>query len=269
MISQSEISQIAFKQRKPDKVIEKDYVITWLLLGLADSRLSKLLAFKGGTALKKIYFPDYRYSEDLDFTLLENADEDALIDDFRALLRKLAKSQAFQFDLKAEKIERRSDTLTYYIDYTGPLQVRLGSRDIKVDITLTERLMFPIEEKVIISPYTDSKELRKKIKVYSLEEVLTEKLCALISRTEPRDLYDLYYLFELGNPDCQAVAEAFPIKAQSKHIDRRKLQRVLQERQSTIARLWENRLAHQVDELPHLEAVIRKTNRYFRQYGMA
>ena len=142
MISQREISQIAFKQRKLDKVIEKDYVITWLLLELANSSLKKSLAFKGGTALKKIYFPNYRYSEDLDFTRFEGVADNALVDGFRVLLNKLAKSQAFQLDLKAEKIERRSDTLTFYVDYTGPLQAQLGSRDIKVDITLGEQLLF-------------------------------------------------------------------------------------------------------------------------------
>ena len=188
MISQREISQIAFKQHKLDKVIEKDYVIAWLLLGLANSTLKESLAFKGGTALKKVYFPDYRYSEDLDFTLLENTDELVLLDGVRTLLADLAKSQAFQFDLKENKIERRPDTLTFYVDYVGPLQAQLGSRDIKVDITLDEQLIFPLEEKVIISPYSDSEELKRKLKVYSLEEVLTEKLCALIGRTEPRDL---------------------------------------------------------------------------------
>ena len=268
MISQRELSQIAFNQRKLDKVIEKDYVITWLLLGLANSTLKELLAFKGGTALKKIYFPDYRYSEDLDFTLLGNTDELVLLDGVRMLLTDLAKAQAFQFDLKEEKIERRSDTLTFYVDYMGPLQAQLGSRDIKVDITLDEQLIFPLEERLVVSPYSDSEGLNRKLKVYSLEEVLTEKLCALIGRTEPRDLYDLHYLFDFGHLDYRAVADAFPIKAQSKDVDKRKLKQVLQERQPTIAKLWENRLAHQVDDLPHLEAVIRKTNRYFRQYGM-
>jgi hypothetical protein len=43
MISQREISQIAFREHKLDKVIEKDYVINWLLLGLASSNLKKFL----------------------------------------------------------------------------------------------------------------------------------------------------------------------------------------------------------------------------------
>jgi predicted nucleotidyltransferase component of viral defense system len=268
MIPQSEISRTAARQHKMDKVIEKDYVITWVILGLAESKLKKVLAFKGGTALKKIYFPYYRYSEDLDFTLLEQVGEDVLLDGFRTILDDISKSQGFQFTLNDEKIERRTDTLTFYIDYVGPLQARLGIRDIKVDITLSEQLEFPLKEKPVLSPYSDSKGLRRKLNVYTLEEVLTEKLCALIGRTEPRDLFDTLYLFDLGSFDYQAVAMAFPEKAKSKKVDPKRLSKILASKKSTIERLWENRLAHQVDELPDLEGVIRKTNRFFRQYKL-
>ena len=54
MISQREISKIAFRQHKLDKIIEKDYVISWILLGLAGSRLKKSFAFKGGTAQRPL-----------------------------------------------------------------------------------------------------------------------------------------------------------------------------------------------------------------------
>ena len=54
----------------PIKTLEKDYILSWVLIGIAKSKLYNVLSFKGGTALKKFYFPDYRFSEDLDFTLL-------------------------------------------------------------------------------------------------------------------------------------------------------------------------------------------------------
>lgn len=50
MIPQAEISKLAFHEGMSDKVIEKDYVITWILLALADSSLKEFLAFKGGTS---------------------------------------------------------------------------------------------------------------------------------------------------------------------------------------------------------------------------
>lgn len=268
MITQREVSQIAFHQNKSDRIIEKDYVITWILLGVSDSELKESLVFKGGTALRKVYFPDYRYSEDLDFTLLKELDQETLIDDFRAVLKGLEKSQAFTFGVMEEKIERRTDSLTVYVDFVGPLQARLGSRDIKVDFTLVEKLFYPVEEKVVKAPYSDCKDLSKRLKTYSLEEVLAEKLCALISRTEPRDLYNVHRLLELGGLDYQSIADGFTVKAESKRIDSRRLSKILREKEATIARLWEIRLAHQVDELPHLETLIRKTNKYLRQYGI-
>jgi predicted nucleotidyltransferase component of viral defense system len=54
-----------------EDVLERDYCLAWFLNALAESDLRPVFAFKGGTALKRCYFPDYRFSEDLDFTLRE------------------------------------------------------------------------------------------------------------------------------------------------------------------------------------------------------
>ena len=76
MIPQRNISLLSNRlareggRRFREDVLERDYCLAWLLAGLAESDLSALLAFKGGTALKRCYFGDYRFSEDLDFTLL-------------------------------------------------------------------------------------------------------------------------------------------------------------------------------------------------------
>lgn len=53
----------------PWEVLERDYLLSWLLAGIGQvSSLRETLVFKGGTALKKCYFGDYRFSEDLDFS---------------------------------------------------------------------------------------------------------------------------------------------------------------------------------------------------------
>ena len=57
-------------RRIPVSVLERDNCFACFLAGLAESDLQQSLAFKGGTALKRCYFGDYRFSEDLDFTLL-------------------------------------------------------------------------------------------------------------------------------------------------------------------------------------------------------
>ena len=266
MIPQAEISKLAYREGMSDKVIEKDYVITWILLALADSSLKDFLVFKGGTALKKIYFSDYRYSEDLDFTLRKEIANDDLIAQLNEALEALAKEQGFQFDVPAEKIEERTDSLTVYIDFVGPLQARLGSRSIKVDFTLSEKLIFPIEAKAIHSPYSDA--VQKSFATYSLEEILVEKLCAIIGRTEPRDIYDVNYLFGVGDIDFHIVPDAFREKAEFKGIEPGRLKESLNGKKDKYERMWKTRLEHQIKELPHMAEVLRELNRSLRKYDL-
>ncbi|HSW92978.1 MAG TPA: nucleotidyl transferase AbiEii/AbiGii toxin family protein [Gammaproteobacteria bacterium] len=79
MIPQSQISKLSnrlFKEqggrRIPENILERDYCIAWFLVGLSRSPLRNKLVFKGGTALRRCHFPEYRFSEDLDFTLLQS-----------------------------------------------------------------------------------------------------------------------------------------------------------------------------------------------------
>ncbi len=52
-------------------IVEKDYVLGWLLAGISNHKeLASNWVFKGGTCLKKCFFETYRFSEDLDFTVL-------------------------------------------------------------------------------------------------------------------------------------------------------------------------------------------------------
>lgn len=264
MITQRAISQMAFRLKMNDKVVEKDYVITWLLLALADSELKDIIVFKGGTALKKTYFPNYRYSEDLDFTVVKETSPETLIDYLQKTIDKLAKDQAFQFAIPPERIEQRNGSVTAYVQYVGPLQAQLGSRDIKVDFTLSEKLIFPIKTLAVHSGYGDV--IDRKIAVYSLEEILTEKLCAIIGRTEPRDIFDANYLFALKEIDFYRIADAFKEKAEFKGIDPTRLIDALERKKPTLSRMWETRLRHQIKDLPHLDEVLRELNRSLRNH---
>src|ERR1700747_3263345 len=74
MIAKQDILERAMEwQLRPD-VVEKDYVLGWVLAAIAQHpETSEHWVFKGGTCLKKCYFETYRFSEDLDFTLLPEA----------------------------------------------------------------------------------------------------------------------------------------------------------------------------------------------------
>jgi predicted nucleotidyltransferase component of viral defense system len=74
MITKQEILQIATDTNLSAQVIEKDYVLGWILAGInRQDTLGQSWVFKGGTCLKKCYFETYRFSEDLDFTLKNEA----------------------------------------------------------------------------------------------------------------------------------------------------------------------------------------------------
>ena len=74
MISQNEIKEKAREYGVPVSTIERDYAQNWLLKSLS----SLPLVLKGGTGIRKVYIGDYRFSDDLDFTLLEDIERDEL-----------------------------------------------------------------------------------------------------------------------------------------------------------------------------------------------
>ena len=89
MIDQRELEQLRSEWSLESSVIEKDYVLGWLLAGIAQHEaLSRTWIFKGGTCLRKCYYETYRFSEDLDFTVTRGGPEDptALIQIFNSIV---------------------------------------------------------------------------------------------------------------------------------------------------------------------------------------
>jgi len=199
MISSAEVARLSHRLGVGDRVIEKDYVLSWLLIAIAESNLRDDLAFKGGTALKRAYYPDYRFSEDLDFTLCADRSHDDLVSAFGALFPWLGQWVNLTLTLRSAE-QSVFESTTLLINYVGPLRARLGSRHLKVDITRGELLLYPLSQRLLQAPYSDYP-TDVRLPTYTLEEILTEKLCALMGRTEPRDLYDVYWLFEWGGVD--------------------------------------------------------------------
>ncbi len=267
MIPPGEIARLAHRLGLGDKTIEKDYVLTWALLAIANSPLRDRLAFKGGTAIKKIYEPDYRFSEDLDFTLLDDISNEDLIVEIEALFPWLRRE--VNITLAVRRVEtHQTGNPTLYLNYVGPLRGDLSRRFFKADFTRDELLLFPPVEAPLQVPYTDCRGRAETLHVYSPEEILAEKLCALLGRTEPRDLYDVHYMFTHRLADAEAVSYRLGEKMAYKELDPAALADVLTRKQDTFRRLWEPRLRGQMPDLPHLDTVIRETNRWLRQSGL-
>jgi hypothetical protein len=267
MIPPGEIARLAHRLGLSDKTIEQDYVLTWILLAIAHSPLRDRLAFKGGTALKKIYEPDYRYSEDLDFTLLDDTPNEDLIAAVEALFPWLRREVNIVLGLRRTEVHETGNP-AMYLNYVGPLRGDLGSRFLKADFTRGELLLFPLVEAPLRSLYSDCRGRGEALCVYSPEEILTEKLCALLGRTEPRDLFDIHYMLTHRLADDGAVWSRLPEKMAHKGLDPAALGDVLARKQATFGRLWQPRLRGQARDLPHLDAVIRETERWLRQSGL-
>jgi len=266
MIRTAEVSKMAHQLGLGDKTIEKDYVLTWILNAISASPLNEILVFKGGTALKKIYIPDYRFSEDLDFTLLApqytNSELLAMIESLFPWL-----AQNVNLNLAVKNVEKhKTGNLTIYIYFSGPLQAQLTNRSLKIDISRDEVLVFPINNKPILSPYSDCLGSKSVLKVYALEEILAEKLRSLLSRSEPRDLFDIHYLLTNRMVDIEQMVFSIESKFDAKGLTLSDLRTVLTRKRAVFKRYWQKRLTGQMPEIPELRKVIREMNRFLAKY---
>jgi uncharacterized protein len=87
VLSLTELKRTALKAGVPQGTIEKDYVLSVVLREIAESELSKSLVFKGGTAIKKVYFTEARFSEDLDFTVLPGFTRQTVMRELKGALK--------------------------------------------------------------------------------------------------------------------------------------------------------------------------------------
>ena len=188
MITLSELKKLAVKEGVPQAVIEKDIALSVTLATLSGSKLVEHVVFKGGTAIRKAYFKEARFSEDLDFTAVGIEQAECL-----RLLRKTLEGLA-EAGITFEKVEAEKTTagLKALIKYSGPLAY---AQRIRFDFDFRENLAEKPARRKLLDPYGlgDAELL-----ILSLEEIFAEKLHALGSRSTPRDLYDAWFLFGKG-----------------------------------------------------------------------
>ena len=266
MIEQKEINKIATQNRVGDRQIEKDYVLSWLLFAISKNEiLYNALVFKGGTVLKKAYFEDYRFSEDLDFTLIdETVSSEQIMQEFDNLFDFIKEESNINMQIDQKKWTiHESRSLQFYIDYVASLQGSMGSRDLKIDITRGEVLETKVETKMIFRTYSDLEE-EFQLQCYSLAEVLIEKMTALMGRTEPRDLYDFWYLTEVEKFDIFDYLLEFQNKAQHKKQDPKKFTEKVLNKEMAFKRDWDKKLTSQIHDLPKYEEVFRELKRHLK-----
>ncbi|NEW79877.1 MAG: nucleotidyl transferase AbiEii/AbiGii toxin family protein [Gelidibacter sp.] len=265
MIKPGEIQKKANQIGVRDQQIEKDYILSWILKGISQHKqLSKIIIFKGGTVLKKIYFADYRFSEDLDFTLLDNNTSNEQIFEWFKETFEYVKEEA---NLTLEIIddnEHEDGGINFYISYVGPLGGFGNNKKVKVDISRSEKLEFEPVVKSAIIEYSDEEEYN--LLCYPLEELLVEKLRCVMQRMQPRDYYDIWYLLEIHNMDVDFYEAEFRAKCESKELNPNDFHKKLGQKLLQYKARWQNSMSDQIKDLPDFEQVERGVNRKIKNW---
>jgi predicted nucleotidyltransferase component of viral defense system len=252
-----------------EDVLERDYCLAWFLNALSGSDLRPVLAFKGGTALKRCYFSDYRFSEDLDFTLREPLAFEEIRARLEPLYAFVYENSGITFEFDREDRQTHINSYTFYLRYIGPLP---AGNDVKVDITINERLTFPLRARPILRGYGEFTDLPEDrlIDVYSLEEIAAEKTVALAdpARNEPRDLYDLWYLTSNEGVPIEELIPAIRQKLEFRGRPCQGLQAAIARKEARLEALWDRKLAYQMASLPPFEQAFRALRRTLRQANL-
>ncbi len=157
MITRADVVERVSEWQLTEEVIEKDYVLGWLLWGVgADPELSQRWIFKGGTCLKKCYIETYRFSEDLDFTVLPNGPyrPEQIAAMLQRTLARVHDASGIDFTVQALGLRLRPDGLSTEggVYYIGPRRTRQAAR-VKLDISANETVIRPPVLRDIHHPY--------------------------------------------------------------------------------------------------------------------
>jgi uncharacterized protein len=173
------------------------------------------------------------------------------------------------FALDRQDRQQHVNSYTFYLKYVSPLP---AGNDVKVDITVCERLVFPLEERMVHRGYNEFTDIpeNRLIRVSSLKEIVAEKVVALMDRgrNEPRDLYDLWYLTSNAGILLDHLTDAICRKLEFRAKDCRDIEATILQKEARLKALWSARLAYQMSYLPQFVEVFRAVRRTFRQANL-
>lgn len=216
MISDAELKRIAFDWKADPMIVDLDYVLGAFLSQLYRQEWAARLRFKGGTCLRKCYFPQYRFSEDLDFTAEEEIGDHDLDILLGSVIQQVQDVFGINMRAREPRVRLMQDsqggaTIEVRLYYRGPLQRTGAPQAIQLHITTLESefLAPAFNMREIIHPYSDQLLTNDaRARCYSLQEILSEKLRALSGQRRfaiSRDLFDVYQLLSDGGLDLHEV----------------------------------------------------------------
>lgn len=260
MILQKEIIEKAKQWGVIPDTADKDYVLSHFLSGFYNHFKTELV-FKGGTCLRKCYFPGYRFSEDLDFTAL-NHDFELKKMDLTKVCKQVTEHSGIL--LHAEEpgiLQHNNEKKGYqvYIKYWGanhsrnqqPTVPKRWLTRIKLEISTEEICLLTPEQKSIHHPYSDQLINTNTVPCYPLKEIVSEKLRSLVQRSysAPRDFYDLYHLTQnYTKDDWRIVKSLFLDKMKHKNIPFTEAENLISaDSVEQVKKAWDRSISHQIN----------------------
>ena len=247
MTSKAQITKVANRDGVDARVVERDYVLAHIVALISGHDANNRLIFKGGTSLRLLHVEDYRYSADLDYSVI-NGSEAVGRDLIRAALD-LPRPDT----IKSLSLDGDSDR----ISFVGPLG---AERTIKLDLADDELVVYT-EARPLLRRWTDLPEIP--IVAYTTLEITAEKLRCVIQRLQCRDLLDLDLL--LGDQYLTEAVELFRRKATHKGLDPATFAERFEKRVTEYEKRWERELGEYLGEVPHFDEVERNVRRALRR----
>jgi len=275
MILQKEIRDKAMLHGVPKTTIDKDWVLGHVIFGLfSNELLGSLLIFKGGTCLRKCYFENYRFSEDLDFTLKDPAFE-ITRDILEAIVQIIQRNSGIIFHIDSFSdmlFENQRVGYKAVIKYWGadhPKNQEIPPHQrwhtyVKLEFITHELMCFDTVPMDLIHPFSDRNQLNLSIPCYSLPEIICEKLRAMIQRkyTAPRDYYDTWYILSnCIHLDWDMINSKVLQKARYKSVNIETVNDFFTEKHvKTLHSHWHPSLGHHIaaNDLPPVAFVINE-----------
>lgn len=189
MLNREEAQRLSGQLKIDRERIARESYEIFLLSEISKEPWSRYLIFKGGTALRLAYNSP-RFSDDLDFSLIQPIHG---ADVFRW-------AETVSSKLKAEINDRWEKRYTILVEFRVRVDFLPQNIGLKIEISKRASKNPNHSISIIRSPVSPLEVL---FKVQTLEDMLKDKLAALQSRDEPRDLFDAWYI-------CQKLRREMP-----------------------------------------------------------
>lgn len=217
-----------------DMQVEQDLILSRIIVEIfSNPILAKELAFRGGTALHKLFFsPAARYSEDIDLVRTSGGSIKAIINALHDCLN------PWLGEPKTERNDMSFKLRYYFVPETSP-----GTKlRIKIEINVREK--FSVFD-YFMKPFAVQSSWfmgETQVRTYQFEELLATKLRALYQRKKSRDLFDLWLALQQPNLDVSKIISAF-------------LHYMQQENNSVTRTMFEKNLAKKLEEYSFLDDI--------------